>query len=249
MQRAITRNSARHEGAPGGGGEQRALQTHLEGPIASTVSSAAPVKRQAAQTGRLGIAQRRIRRPRPPRPRSRGGHRSRPPSPRAARGRGTPSGLQGTHRSPAPGRDSLPAVGLWREAGVAVRPSCPKQQHPERRCSCPPMFPRSSGTEFVTDRPPSSIDLSRMIVDGKWASTRRYSPESAPGAAASPGAHPVDAERARATCCRAALCPAGQPSPALRDLGGLAAASPPQPPRPRLRPALLSRPLPPPPPK
>ena len=121
MQRAITRNSARHEGAPGGGGEQRALQTHLEGPIASTVSSAAPVKHQAAQTGRLGIAQRRIRRPRPPRPRSRGGHRSRPPSPRAARGRGTPSGLQGTHRSPAPGRDSLPAVGLWREAGVAVR--------------------------------------------------------------------------------------------------------------------------------
>ena len=57
-------------------------------------------------------------------------------------------------------------LAFWREAGVAVRPSCPKQQHPERRCSCPPMFPRSSGTEFVMDRPPSSSDLSRMIVDG-----------------------------------------------------------------------------------
>ena len=30
----------------------------------------------------------------------------------------------------------------------------------------PPMFPRSSGTGFMTDRPPSSSDLSRMIVDG-----------------------------------------------------------------------------------
>ena len=51
-------------------------------------------------------------------------------------------------------------LAFWREAGVAVRPSCPKQQHPERRCSCPPMFPRSSGTEFVTDRPPSSSAVS-----------------------------------------------------------------------------------------
>jgi len=58
---------------------------------------------------------------------------------------------------------------LWRDAGLAVHPSCQKRLLPERRCPvCPPMFPRSArdGFGFVTHPPPSSSDLSRMIVDG-----------------------------------------------------------------------------------
>ena len=60
-------------------------------------------------------------------------------------------------------------LAFQREAGLSVHPECAKRRHPERRCPlCPPMFPRSAGTGFgfVTDRPPSSSDLSRMIVDG-----------------------------------------------------------------------------------
>jgi hypothetical protein len=60
-------------------------------------------------------------------------------------------------------------VAFQRDAGLAVHPGCTKRQHPEQRCPlCPPMFPRASrdGRGFVTDRAPSSGDLSNMIVDG-----------------------------------------------------------------------------------
>jgi hypothetical protein len=60
-------------------------------------------------------------------------------------------------------------VAFQRDAGLAVQPGCTKRQHPEQRCPlCPPMFPRTSrdGRGFITDRAPSSGDLSNMIVDG-----------------------------------------------------------------------------------
>jgi hypothetical protein len=55
------------------------------------------------------------------------------------------------------------------DAGLAVHQACAKRIHPEQRCSlCPPLFPRSSrGSRIlVTERPPTSGDLSCMIVAG-----------------------------------------------------------------------------------
>ena len=58
---------------------------------------------------------------------------------------------------------------FMRDAGLAVHPACAKRTHPEKRCSlCPPLFPRSSrcSRALVSDRPPTSGDLSGMIVAG-----------------------------------------------------------------------------------
>ena len=60
-------------------------------------------------------------------------------------------------------------LAFWREAGIAVHPACTKRRFPEQRCQlCPPMFPRSSARSggFDLARPPSSSDISDMIVDG-----------------------------------------------------------------------------------
>jgi hypothetical protein len=97
------------------------------------------------------------------------------------------------------------------------------------------MFPRTSrdGREFVTDRAPSSGDLSNMIVDGLrqvGLNTTLFSGISARREGLSSlhhhrggrsGAYPLDAERQRAGRRGAAICPARQPRAAVRHVGGL----------------------------
>ena len=52
-------------------------------------------------------------------------------------------------------------LAFWREAGVAVRPSCPKQQHPERRCSCPPV--PAIIRDGVCDGPPALVERTQAV--------------------------------------------------------------------------------------